>query len=473
MNPITLHLPDERNTIITIPSISSQILKDNKLLLEKANAKFEELKQYPPLLKGCIKDLPKGAELHIHLLGSIYSDTILKMAIEGGLYFNPTTNLFEKPPYYPFSKGFSVPAKELLTNPTYRNGFFDAMTMRNCYKSDKNPHTHFMCRSYGVIESVIANLNPDKIVDLVAVVRENAIRQKIRWTELMVGLSAIKLLSKTFSDFFKHEDTIGYVIEIDRNQPLDSFKAQVQESVQLIKSSKGKILSYNIVGSEDHLNSQWNFDAQMQIIDEEYKKYPTNNLLHAGELTAQYSSPKYMENRLLDTIEKGHARRIGHGVCLGESKCVKTVLKLMRKNNIAVEVCLSSNDKILGLTGKDHPVHTYVKEKVKVVIGSDDPGVNQEDLNDQFYRLATEHNFSLDRLIEFTRNGLECSLLTGDSIFIEGNTSKFHPLFQGVDCQEWQPSHEAVEYMKNSLRAAEQVSHERDLVAFLSELVDD
>jgi len=50
------------------------------------------------------------------------------------------------------------------------------------------------------------------------------------------------------------------------------------------------------------------------------------------------------------------AERIGHGVAIGYEDSAFQTLRIMADRDTAVEVCLTSNDLILGVKGRDHPV---------------------------------------------------------------------------------------------------------------------
>lgn len=462
-------------TITRIPSHQKipEITESTASLLEKANEKFDHLKKTPTSLMPWINSLPKGAELHIHLLGSIYPSELLHIAINNKLMFDPQTCLFSKQEDQSwFTKAKPVSAEELLTNSDYLTSFENAVSMRNTAHSKVNPHDHFMYKCFTVIESVISNAKPDEIYHLIELVRRNACRQHIRYIELMVGLSAVQQIVETLSQHSTCEDPkINFIIELSRLQTEDTFREQVLQSIQLIQKCP-KIKAYNIVGPEDNPNSQWNFNNQMAVINQCYQLQSTPIVLHAGELTSQYATPLSMSDRIEKSILEGHAVRIGHGVCLDSSTDPGRVMTLMKTRRIAVEICLTSNDKILNVTGKHHPIRTYVKEGVKVVIASDDPGVNLEDLNDQFYRLVYEHHFDLHHLIEFTRNSLEYSLLSGESIFENGDVKRFTHLFENCDKPNWVPCTQAKIIMEQSPKAKEQVGHERDLVAYLMKLVE-
>src|SRR5437016_7240048 len=74
-----------------------------------AAARFEAAKKSEPELIAFLKAMPKGADLHSHLGGAVYSETALDVAIRDKLYFDPSTGLFEPKP-----QDGRIPAADLL-----------------------------------------------------------------------------------------------------------------------------------------------------------------------------------------------------------------------------------------------------------------------------------------------------------------------------------------------------------------------
>jgi adenosine deaminase len=62
------------------------------------------------------------------------------------------------------------------------------------------------------------------------------------------------------------------------------------------------------------------------------------------------------------------------------------LLKEMATLHVMVEINLTSNDVILGITGKDHPFPIYRKFSVPVALSTDDEGVSRIDLTHEYVR---------------------------------------------------------------------------------------
>jgi adenosine deaminase len=59
--------------------------------------------------------------------------------------------------------------------------------------------------------------------------------------------------------------------------------------------------------------------------------------------------PEGLRFHIRESIERGGAERIGHGVAVMSEDDSIGLLREMAKKNVLVEICLTSNDVILGL----------------------------------------------------------------------------------------------------------------------------
>jgi adenosine deaminase len=87
------------------------------------------------------------------------------------------------------------------------------------------------------------------------------------------------------------------------------------------------------------------------------------------------------------------------------------LLAEMRKRQVAVEINLTSNDVILGVRGKDHPLPAYLAAGVPVVISTDDAGVSRIDLTNEYFRAARDYGLGYRMLKAIARNALIHSFL--------------------------------------------------------------
>jgi hypothetical protein len=89
----------------------------------------------------------------------------------------------------------------------------------------------------------------------------------------------------------------------------------------------------------------------------------------------------------------------------------------MAERNVLVEIALTSNDLILGVSGDDHPLPIYIKYGVPVALSSDDEGVSRSDMTHEYLRAAETYHFSYAELKRMARQGLEHSFVPGESLW--------------------------------------------------------
>ena len=106
------------------------------------------------------------------------------------------------------------------------------------------------------------------------------------------------------------------------------------------------------------------------------------------------------------------ADRIGHGADLRWERNPDQILRSMKSKGTCLEANLTSNQQILRLSGKRHPITDYVRAGVKVTLSTDDEGVSRTDLTAQYVKAVRQHGFGYRRLKQFATYGLRCAFLT-------------------------------------------------------------
>src|SRR5260221_42785 len=169
--------------------------------------------------------------------------------------------------------------------------------------------------------------------------------------------------------------------------------------------------------AEDWYVPVHDFNLHMRVLDFLHGLCPKVHVtLHAGELTPQLVSPEELFH-VRASIVQGHAERIGHGVDVMQEADPEALLRMMVQKGILVEVCLTSNDVILNVTGSHHPLPMYLKYGVHVALATDDPGVSRGDITQEYQRAAETYHLSYLDLKMFARASLEYSFLPGESIW--------------------------------------------------------
>ena len=164
------------------------------------------------------------------------------------------------------------------------------------------------------------------------------------------------------------------------------------------------VVALNLVQAEDDLVARRDYTRHMQIVAFLASDVPV--ALHAGELWLGLVPPPDLTFHIRQAMEIGGARRIGHGVSFPLEHDAQSLLAEMRRWQITVEINLTSNDKILGVRGKDHPLPAYLAAGVPVVLSTDDPGVSRINLANEYFRAARDYGLDYRALKAIARNAL-------------------------------------------------------------------
>jgi adenosine deaminase CECR1 len=127
-------------------------------------------------------------------------------------------------------------------------------------------------------------------------------------------------------------------------------------------------------------------------------RYPGIPLsIHAGEMDGP-------DRHVRDTLLLG-ATRIGHGVNLIRDP--DTLLLLQQSRRVLVEVNLISN-KLLGYVPDlaQHPFPEYLRTGVPVCLNTDDRGMWDSNLTDEYYTAVTLYHLSWDEIVAMGRDSL-------------------------------------------------------------------
>jgi adenosine deaminase len=173
-----------------------------------------------------------------------------------------------------------------------------------------------------------------------------------------------------------------------------------------------RVVGVNFVAPEDDPIALGNYDLHMRMLEALAQLEPPANVsLHAGELTLGLVPPADLRFHIRHAIEIAHAKRIGHGVDVAYEADAPGLLREMARRRVLVEICLTSNDVILGVRGAQHPLPTYLRYGVPVALATDDEGVSRIDLTHEFVRAETTYGFPYATFKQFVRNSIEFGFL--------------------------------------------------------------
>lgn len=295
----------------------------------------------------------------------------------------------------------------------------------------------------------------------------NSVRQKLGWEQ----------------PFFSADNPVyvAFLAEVMRTPSIDSgdtsmtlarFFADAAAGMLLAKKAPNKVVGINVAGPEHNPIARELFNEQMDILDFLYTAFGEPNIaLHAGELTREISSTSDMQNRIRISIDKGHAKRIGHGTCISQADDPLNVIETMKGNKVPVEICFASSKQIHGVEVSVHPFKLYFNKKVPIILGSDDPNILNTDLTQEFITAFMNVDCTYFDLKDWVRNSLEFSFLPGESIFL-GNSKRYtyRPEFSPLE-YDGPLSQAALAIMESSPKAKMQIKLEKDLNKFESNVL--
>jgi len=156
----------------------------------------------------------------------------------------------------------------------------------------------------------------------------------------------------------------------------------------------------NMVGRED--NDKGYPLRFLPVLRELRHKYPEINLsIHAGEV----DEPNH---HIRDTLLLG-AMRIGHGVNLITDP---DTMLLMRNGPYMVEINLVSNLLLEYVSEyRQHPFPEYLRTGIPVALSTDDRGMWDSNLTDEYFVAVKEFDLSWDEMVLLGRNSLKFSFL--------------------------------------------------------------
>ncbi|HSG42279.1 MAG TPA: adenosine deaminase [Anaerolineales bacterium] len=317
-------------------------------------------------------DIPK-TEIHIHLEGSIRTQTIIDVA-----------------------------QKHNLKLPAYDVDELD----KHVKIYDQMRDLQAVLDAFAIFQNSIAS--PEVVERIAWELFEDSAKQNIKlfevrfspdwafhghsldWDACLEGLIQAKVRAEAEFDI-----AIGYIAITSRSMGPESCVKTVDWAIR----NKEHILGVDLADSER--------DFPLGDFVPSIKKAKDEGLkvtIHTGEDTP----PSYVK----ETIELADPDRIGHGIHAIEDTAV---VALIRERDITLEVNPWSNFLTNAVrVVEEHPLKKLFDMGVKVTINSDDPEVLETNLNNE-YRIAHEVlGMSLSDIYQCNRNAYEASFIPDD-----------------------------------------------------------
>ena len=256
--------------------------------------------------------------------------------------------------------------------------------------------------------------------------------------------------------------TIRYIYQILRDKPKQQVFAQTLLGFETA-SADPRFVGINFVMPEDGTISMADYALHMKIVGFLHRLYPKPHIsLHAGELAPGLVPPEGLCCHIRLAVEVGHAERIGHGVDVMYENSPLDLLKEMAAKHVMVEINLTSNDGILGVVGKDHPLPMYRRFHVPVSLSTDDEGVSRSNMTHEYVRAVETYALSYAELKQMVRTGLEHIFLPGTGLWREpDNFTRTAAACMADPLGAAKPSTPCAAFLSSSEKASQQWELER------------
>jgi adenosine deaminase len=477
----------------------------------RARRSLEAARENPLALRLWLYKMPKGADLHIHLSGAIYAETFIRDAAEDNLCVDTTKFAFvvvkaaadsTSPPQCSEGK---VPATKAFQDQHLYDELIDSFSMRSFVPSSgESAHDHFF-DTFSKFGGT-ALRHKGEWLDEVAT---RAAAQNEQYLEIMetpdFSHTALLARSTHWNDDFNsmREDLLShglrddlavarahfdqaeavrrerehcgqpdaapactveirYLYQVLRGLPKEIVFAQTLLGFE-VASSDPRVVGINFVMPEDGDVSMNDYSLQMKMVAYLHATYPKIHItLHAGELAPGLVPYEGLCCHIRQAVEIAQAERIGHGVDVMYEDRPHELLRAMAAKHIMVEINLTSNDVILGISGKDHPFPIYRQFKVPVALSTDDEGVSRIDLTHEYVRAVETYGLSYLDLKQMVRTGIEHSFLPGESLWRDrDNFKQANSACPSDALGAEKPTQRCADFVKTSEKAQQQWELER------------
>jgi adenosine deaminase len=487
------------------------------------------LHQGPEALRAFLEDFPKGADLHVHLSGAVYAETLIRDAGEDGVCVDTVALSLAKPP----CTGKLIPAAKFSGNIDRQtqllyDKLIDSLSVRSFVPTSSwSEHDQFFAvfdRTGGLkdhngewvdeVASRAAAQNQQYLELMVTPPFSHAaqIAQAVGWNPQLAEADPQafaqfrqQLLDKGLRDEVAADREEVRAAEAQRKQLEHCGAAEAAPAVQAAPACQVEVryiwqvlrdfspeqvfaqtllgfetaeasidakdntwVGINFVRPEDDYVAMRDYTMQMKMIGFLHAQYPNVHIsLHAGELAPGLVPPEGLRFHIRQAVELAHAERIGHGVDVMYEDRPLDLLTEMVDQHVMVEINLSSNEAILGVEGDAHPFPVYRSVHVPVALSTDDEGVSRIDLTHEYVRAALDYYLSYADLKKLARTSMEHDFLPGASLWARPDDFRAPvDACKGQALGDEKPSAECKAFLDKSEKAQAQWELERRFQKF-------
>jgi adenosine deaminase len=295
-------------------------------------------------LRRTLQALPK-IDLHRHLEGSLRLSTLAEIAAQNGTDMTA------------FSLEELRPMVQVINEPPDFQAFLAKFEMLRRFYSTRESVLR-------IAYEVVADAAHDNVKYLE--LRFNPVAQATQQGFSFEDVTdwVIDSVKKAEADF---NITVRLIITLNRAEP--QFARYLTE-IAVDRKDEG-IVAIDLVGDEERIGASKFIDTMLWA-----KAQGLHITVHAGECqTCPAANVKEAVNIL-------QAERIGHGVHAMDDL---QVMDLLRRKNITLEICPTSNLQTAAVPGlAHHPLLSFHQVGIPVTINTDDPSVSNITLTDEY-----------------------------------------------------------------------------------------
>jgi adenosine deaminase CECR1 len=378
--------------------------------------------------------MPKGGDLHNHLSGSNFSEWWYELALaqkERGYRYHTKVriencvdyggNQYGRAPYYLMFRNITAVNFDTLSDCEKREykplenlseeekaGWLDSIRLDKPHEGREEffgthwPRLNALTRNPWLqAESMIRNMQAFGA-------------EGITYLETMVAVygfadpdgSAISAqqVVDVLRERLQQEDARATGVTVRLQLPILRFEPTAEEQLRrayaLVHDNRDIFVAVNMVGRED--NDKGHPLRFLETTRELRRQYGDVRLsIHAGEV----DEPNF---HVRDTLLLG-ADRIGHGINLITDD---DTMRLMRHGPYLVETNLISNLLLQYVSDySEHPFPEFLRTGIPVALSTDDRGMWDSTMTDEFFVAVSEFNLSWDEVKTLSRNSLQYSFL--------------------------------------------------------------
>jgi adenosine deaminase len=440
----------------------------------RASLSIEANRNNPLQLLLLLTRMPKGADLHNHLSGAVYAESWIRAAAEDQLCVNVSTLSFVKqqaspdnaPPQAACGDG-KVSASQAYKDQHLYDALVNAFSMRSFVPSPGvSGHDHFF-DAFGRFSGTDPRHKGewlDEVATRAAAQNEQylelmetpdfshtaAIANELGWSDhfatmrdallahglrdditvARTGFARAETVRRDREHCGMPEETpackvqIRFLYQVLRGLPKQLVFAQALLGFETA-SVDPRVVGINFVMPEDGYTSMNDYALHMRMVGFLHDLYPKVHIsLHAGEIAPGLVPYEGLCCHIRLAVEQAHAERIGHGVDVMYEDRPHELMKEMAAKHVMVEISLTSNDLILGVNGKDHPIPIYRQFRVPVALATDDEGVSRINLTHEYVRAVQTYGLTYTDLKQMVRTSLEHTFLPGESLWRDPDVFK-------------------------------------------------